>query len=430
MSKTATLTVNGKVYELPMIESTIGDTGIDISKLRSQTSFITLDPGFANTGSCRSSITYLDGEKGVLRYRGIPIKEVAEKATFVETAYLLIYGELPTKEQLSDFSHAFSRHANLHEDMKNFFLGYPNTGHPMAMLSAMICALSAYYPELLKPEPSDQEIDLMTIQLMSKIRTICACTYKKSIGEPFIYAREDYDYVANFLHMMFSTPTKEYKIQKPVVNALRTLLILHGDHEQNCSTSTVRLVGSSWANLFASISAGVCALWGPLHGGANQKVVEMLEEMHSTGADITKYIERAKDSNDPYRLMGFGHRVYKNYDPRARIIKSKCDDLFNTLGVHDPLLDIAVKLENAVLKDDYFKERKLYPNVDFYSGIIYKAIGIPANMFPVLFAIGRLPGWIAHWREMKASKETRIGRPRQVYTGEIERDFVPIEKRK
>ena len=313
--------------------------------------------------------------------------------------------------------------------MKAFFLGYPATGHPMAMLSAMVCALSAYYPELVKSNPTDEEIETTSIELLAKIRTIAACTYKKKVGEPFMYAREDYEYMANFLHMMFSTPTHEYIPDPKVLAALRTLMILHADHEQNCSTSTVRMVGSSWTNLFASVSAGICALWGPLHGGANQKVLEMLEEIHKNGGNVDKYIEDAKDPKSNFRLMGFGHRVYKSYDPRAKFIKKKADDVLNALGIHDPLLEIAMKLEEKVLKDDYFKERKLYPNVDFYSGIIYKAIGIPTDMFTVMFAIGRLPGWIAHWIELKNNKD-KIGRPRQLYTGVMERHFVPIDERK
>jgi len=430
MPNKARLIIDKDTHELPIIKGVYGERAIDISKLRALTSHITLDDGFANTGSCKSSITYLDGEKGILLYRGYPIEQIAEQSTsFVEVAYLLIYGDLPNRQQLAAFSNAFTRNANLHEDMKSFFKGYPVTGHPMAMLSAMVCALSAYYPELSKPEPTPAEIDLITIELMAKIRTIVACTYKKQIGEPFIYAREDLEYVANFLHMMFSTPTREYKIEPAVLDALRTLLMLHADHEQNCSTSTVRMVGSSWANLFASVSAGICALWGPLHGGANQKVVEMLEMILQDGGNIKKYIAKAKRPKSKVRLMGFGHRIYKSYDPRAKIIKEKTYQLLDHMKIHDPLLDIAVKLEEAVLNDDYFLSRKLYPNVDFYSGIIYKAIGIPTPMFPVMFAIGRLPGWIAHWREMKNEGGARIARPRQVYTGELKRDYISIEKR-
>ncbi len=430
MGEKAQLILDGKTYEFPVIMGTEDEKAIDISKLRGETSYITLDSGFANTGSCTSAITFLDGEKGILRYRGIPVEEVAEKSSFVETAYLLIQGELPTPRQLAGFSSSFTKHAALHEDILNFFDGYPTSGHPMGLLSAMVCSLSGYYPELLKTDPTEEEIELMAAQLLSKVRTIAAYTYKKSVDQPFIPPREDLTYIANFLHMMFSTQQKEYKIDETIVSALQTVLILHADHEQNCSTSTVRLVGSSWANLYASISAGVCALWGPLHGGANQEVVEMLEQIHREDGNIRKFIARAKDPNDNYRLMGFGHRVYKNYDPRARIIKKWAHELFAQMGIHDPLLDIAIRLEAAVLKDEYFVERKLYPNVDFYSGLIYKAIGIPTAMFPVMFAIGRMPGWIAHWKEMKADPKTKIGRPRQIYVGQKQRDYIPIQQRK
>ncbi len=425
----AELHLNGKTFEFPIVTGTENEKAIDIAKLRSATSYITLDPGFGNTGACESAITFLDGEKGILRYRGIPIEQIAEQATFVETSYLLIYGELPNRLQLEKFSNSFTQHANLHKDMLNFFSGYPATGHPMAILSSMVCSLSAYYPELVNPEPSEEDVDLTAVQLLSKVRTIAAHAYKRSRNEPFIPPRANLKYIPNFLHMMFSSPKKDYEIKPEVVSALMTLLILHADHEQNCSTSTVRIVGSSWANLFASVSAGICALWGPLHGGANQEVVEMLEEIEKDGGNIKKYIEKAKSPDKSYRLMGFGHRVYKNFDPRAKIIKKRADDLLNGMGIHDPLLDIAKKLEEAVLKDDYFKERKLYPNVDFYSGIIYKAIGIPTNMFPVMFAIGRMPGWIAHWKEMKESPDSKIGRPRQIYTGRTLRDYIPIDQR-
>ncbi len=429
MDKNAKLILEGKEYEFPIVTGTENEKAIDISSLRKETSYITLDQGFGNTGSCKSAITYIDGEKGILRYRGIPIEQIAEKSIFVETAYLIIYGNLPTKSELEKFSQSFTANSMIHEDMKNFFAAYPSTGHPMAILSAMVCALSAYYPELAKPNPTKKEIDLIVVELLSKVRTICAFSYKKSIGEPFVYPRHDLKYIPNFLNMMFSSPAKQYKIDDTVVRALETLLILHADHEQNCSTSTVRLVGSSWANLFASVSAGICALWGPLHGGANQRVLEMLERMYEEGGDIDKYIAKAKDKNDPFRLMGFGHRVYKNFDPRAKIIKKNADAILNKLGIHDPLLELAKKLEEKVLKDDYFIERKLYPNIDFYSGIIYRAIGIPVDMFPVMFAIGRMPGWIAHWKEMIENPETKIGRPRQIYVGEKERDYIPIEER-
>jgi len=428
MSDKARLIYEGREYDFPILTGTDGNKSMDISELRSSTGLWAYDPGFANTAVTKSSITYLDGDSGILRYRGYPIEEIAEKATFVETAYLLIHGELPTRAQLQMYSSSFTKYANLHEDMKAFFLGYPATGHPMAMLSAMVCALSAYYPELVKPNPTDEEIEICSIELLSKVRTIAACTYKKRVGEPFMYARADLEYIANFLHMMFSTPTHEYVPDPTVLSALRTLLILHADHEQNCSTSTVRLAGSSWANLFASISAGICALWGPLHGGANQKVLEMLEQIYADGGDVDKFIEQAKNPKNPFRLMGFGHRVYKSYDPRAKYIKKQAHDVLEALGIHDPLLEVAMDLEEKVLKDDYFVERRLYPNVDFYSGIIYKAIGIPTDMFTVMFAIGRLPGWIAHWIELKRNGD-RIGRPRQVYTGELKRHYVPMDQR-
>lgn len=429
MEEKAKLILDGRSYEFPVVVGTENEKAIDIINLRNETAYITLDNGFGNTGSCTSAITFLDGDKGILRYRGIPIEQMAQQSTFVETAYLLIYGELPRREVLEEFGRSFIAHMPLHRAMLRFFDGYPKTGHPMGLLSAMVCSLSGYYPELLKPEPTPEEIKLMAVQLLAKVCTISAYIYKKSIGKPFVPPREDLEYIPNFLHMMFSTARKEYPIEEEVVSALRTLLILHADHEQNCSTSTVRLVGSSRANLFASVSAGVCALWGPLHGGANQEVVEMLEEIHAQGGDIKKVIARAKDPNGHYRLMGFGHRVYKNFDPRGTIIKQRAHELFGKLGIHDPLLDIAVKLEEAVLKDDYFVERKLYPNVDFYSGIIYRAMGIPSEMFPVMFAIGRMPGWIAHWKEMRENPKTKIGRPRQIYTGPCQRNYVPLEQR-
>ncbi|MDE1921223.1 MAG: citrate synthase [Candidatus Omnitrophica bacterium] len=429
MADFAELKIDGKKVECPVIIGTEGEKAFDIGKLRSQSGCITLDPGFANTGSCASAITFLDGEKGILRYRGIPIEQLAEKSTFVETSYLLIHGRLPNHDELDAFSEAFNEHSMIHEDMINFFHAYPSTSHPMAILSAMVCAMSAYYPEFVKERPAQEEIDRIAIQLLSKVRTICAFSYKKSIGEPFVYPRYDLSYVPNFLNMMFSSPTHPYKIVDEVVRALQVLLILHADHEQNCSTSTVRLVGSSHANLYASISAGICALWGPLHGGANQAVIEMLEKIQKDGGNVSKYIAMAKDKNSNFRLMGFGHRVYKNFDPRAKIIKKRADDLLNKLGIHDPLLELAKKMEETALKDEYFIERKLYPNVDFYSGIIYRAIGIPLNMFPVMFAIGRLPGWIAHWKEMIQDPATKIGRPLQIYVGETKKDYTPIEKR-
>ena len=429
MGKTAKIIIDNKTYEFPVVVGVEGEKAIDISDLRAKTSYITLDPGFANTGSCQSAIAYIDGEKGILRYRGIPIEQLAEKSTFIETAYLLIYGELPTQKQLTEFSKSFTRHSMIHEDMKNFFDGYPSDAHPMAILSDVVCALSAYYPELAKPEPTKEDIDTIAVELLSKVRTIAAFAYKKSIGEPFVYPRHDLRYITNFLNMLFSAPARAYIIDPVVVRAFETLLILHADHEQNCSTSTVRLVGSARANLFASVSAGICALWGPLHGGANQKVIEMLEKINDTGDDVKKCIAMAKDPKTNFRLMGFGHRVYKNYDPRAAIIKKQAHALLKKLGLQDPLLEIAMKLEKAALKDDYFVSRKLYPNVDFYSGIILRAIGIPTEMFPVIFAIGRMPGWIAHWKEMIGTPSLKIGRPRQVYMGKKKRNYVPLAQR-
>jgi citrate synthase len=430
MEKTADLILDGKTFKLPVIIGTEGEKGVDITKLRGTTSYIAVDPGYGNTGSCKSAITFIDGEKGILRLRGIPIEQLAEQSSFVETAFLVIYGRLPQEEELDKFSESFTRHSMIHEDMKNFFNGFPQGAHPMAILSSMICSLSCYYPELGKPEPTKEDIDTMVVELMSKVRTISAFAYKKSIGEPYVYPTSYLKYVPNFLHMMFSSPTRDYKIDDDAVDALRTLFILHADHEQNCSTSTVRLVGSSRANLFAAISAGICALWGPLHGGANQKVIEMLRQIRDDGCNIKKYVNMAKDKESSFRLMGFGHRVYKNFDPRAKIIKKKAEKLLNTLGIHDPLLDIAVKLENIAIKDEYFVERKLYPNVDFYSGIIYQAIGIPLDMFPVMFAIARMPGWIAQWKEMIEDPNMRIGRPRQIYVGNTKQDYIPINKRR
>ncbi len=430
MDKKAKLTIDEKTVEFPIVVGTEGEKAIDISKLREETSYITLDPGFSNTGSCQSAITFIDGENGVLRHRGIPIEQLAEKSRFIEAAFLVIHGKLPTQKELDDYSKGFNRHSMIHEDMKHIFGGYPPTAHPMAILSAMVCSLSCYYPELINPNPTEEDIDNIAIELMAKVRTISAFSYKKSIGEPFVYPRADLKYVANFLHMMFSSPTAGYKIDDDIVRALEVLFILHVDHEQNCSTSTIRLVGSSQANLFASVSSAICALWGPLHGGANQEVVEMLKAIQADGGDIDKYIEKAKNKKSPFRLMGFGHRVYKNYDPRARIIKTQCDKVLEKLGIHDPLMELAMKLEAKALKDDYFVERRLFPNVDFYSGIIYKAIGIPVDMFPVMFSIGRMPGWIAQWKEMIETPGARIGRPRQVYVGDTNKNYVPMEDRK
>ncbi len=416
-------------FEAPVVVGTENERAIDIANLRAKTGLVTIDPAFMNTASTKSAITFLDGEKGILRYRGYPIEQIAEKSRFDETAYLLIYGELPTKAELDRFSTNLTRHSLIHEDMKHFFDGFPSTAHPMAVLSSMVCSLSTYYPE--EHDINDKEkMDITIARLISKVRTIAAYAYKRSIGQPFIYPRNDLKYAANFLHMMFAVPSEPYEVDPEIENAMNLLFILHADHEQNCSTSTVRLVGSSRANLFASIAAGILALWGPLHGGANQEVIEMLEQIKADGGDVKKYVELAKDKNSNFRLMGFGHRVYKNFDPRAKIIKTTADKVLGKLGIKDPLLDIAKELEEAALKDSYFVERKLYPNVDFYSGIIYRALGFPTSMFTVLFAIGRLPGWIAHWKEMMEDPTTKIGRPRQIYTGATARDYVPIEGRK
>lgn len=428
MSEMAKLIVRGKEVELPVVEGTEHEVAVDISKLRTQTGVITLDEGYVNTGSCTSSITFIDGERGILRYRGYNIEELAEKSTFLEVAYLLIYGELPTKEQFEKFRTNVTRHTMIHEDLKRLYDGFPKDSHPMAILSSMILTLSGYYNDQMDPlNPSHREISI--IRLLAKTPTIAAYSYKKSIGQPFVYPKNSLSYVGNFLNMMFSVPAEDYEIDPVIERALDILLILHADHEQNCSASTVRLVGSSRANIFAAIASGVCALWGPLHGGANQAVIEMLEMIHKDGGNVEKYIHMAKDKNNPFRLMGFGHRVYKNFDPRARIIKKTADDVLNKLGIHDPLLDIAKQLEERALNDDYFIEKKLYPNVDFYSGIIYKAIGIPTEMFTVMFAMGRMPGWIAQWKEMIEDPNTKIGRPRQIYIGATERPYIPIEER-
>jgi citrate synthase len=427
-TSTATLTIGDKKLELPVVTGTENENAIDISQLRKETSYITMDHGYMNTGSCLSSITFLDGEKGILRYRGIPIEQLAERSNFLETSYLLIYGKLPTREELDQFITQTVRHTMIHEDMKRFFDGYPSTAHPMAILSSMVCSLSSYYPASLDGL-SGKSLDLMIIRLLAKMPTIAAFSYKKSTGQPLMYPLNHLNYAANFLRMLFAVPAEEYYPDEEVAKALDLLLILHADHEQNCSTSTVRLVGSSHANLFASIAAGICALWGRLHGGANQEVMTMLQMIHEDGGNVEKYIAMAKDKKSDFRLMGFGHRVYKNFDPRATIIKRACDRVLAKMGVHDPLLDIAKKLEERALRDDYFVQHKLYPNVDFYSGIIYKAIGIPTNMFTVMFAMGRLPGWIANWKEMSESPLTKIGRPRQIYTGSTVHDYVPIEKR-
>jgi citrate synthase len=419
------LDLNGQEYELPVIVGSEGETAVDVLKLRSNSGAITFDPGYGNTGSCASAITFINGEKGILRYRGYPIEQVAGAASFAEVCYLLVYGELPNRTEYEEFRDLLSRHTLLHEDMKKFFEGYSTTAHPMAILSSMVGAVSTYYPSA----ESDEDLNLNIIRLLAKTSTIAAFSYKKSIGQPFVYPRNDLSYTENFLHMMFAVPSEAYEVPPVLDRALNLILILHADHEQNCSTSTVRMVGSSEASLFASVSAGISALSGPLHGGANQKVIEMLERIRQDGGDYQKYMEMAKDKSSGFRLMGFGHRVYKNFDPRATLLKEAADEVLEQLGVDDPLLDIARNLEDIALKDDYFVERKLYPNVDFYSGIIYRAMGIPTEMFTVLFALGRLPGWIAHWKEMRSDPDGRIHRPRQVYVGETERDFVPFDKR-
>jgi len=419
---TAKLTLDGAEHELPVVTGTEGEIGIDTSGLRSAAGAVTLDPGYANTGSCTSAITFIDGERGILRYRGYPIEEIAEGASFVEVSYLLVYGSLPTRSELERFREKLTYHSLIHEDMKKFFEGYPPSAHPMAILSAMVASLSTYYRD-----EADQ--DLNVVRLLSKAATIAAFSYKKSIGQPFVYPRNDLSYTENFLHMMFAVPAEPYRVAPVLDRALNLLLILHADHEQNCSTSTVRMVGSSQANLFASISAGICALWGPLHGGANQKVIEMLKQIRQDGGDYRKYVEMAKDKSSSFRLMGFGHRVYKNFDPRAKILKRAADEVLSELGVSDPLLDIARSLEEVALSDPFFIERKLYPNVDFYSGILYRAMGIPTEMFTVMFALGRLPGWIAQWLEMIADPKARIARPRQIYVGAGERRFEPLEER-
>jgi citrate synthase len=424
----AELKIDERILQVPVVVGTENEHAIDIGKLRAQTGYVTLDPAYMNTASTKSAITFLDGEQGILRYRGIPIDELAEKSTFVEVAYLLIYGHLPNKIELATFSEELTRHSMIHEDMKRFYDGYPGTAHPMAILSAMVLSLSSFYPEALDVK-NKAEQERTIARLVSKMRTIAAFSYKKSIGQPFVYPKNNLSYCANFLNMMFSVPAEPYDIDEDIVKVLNLLLILHADHEQNCSTSTVRQVGSSQANLFASISAGICALWGPLHGGANEEVLSMLEAIKADGSGPQKFIDLAKKKDSGFRLMGFGHRVYKNYDPRAKIIKVAADKVMKKMKKPDPLLDIAKTLEEAALSDNYFVERKLYPNVDFYSGIIYRALGIPTNMFTVMFAIGRTPGWIAHWREMSEDPSTKIFRPRQIYTGPALTHYTPIEQR-
>ena len=416
----------GKEVTLPITVGSEDEHAVDITKLRADSGYITLDSGFMNTGSTTSAITYLDGEQGILRYRGYPIEDLAEQSDFVETSYLLINGKLPTHEERAKFSTMLTRHSLIHEDMLHFFSGYPPTSHPMAVLSAMVTSLSAYYPDSLD---RNSAVDLHITRLLSKVRTIAAFAYKKSIGQPLMYPKNSLRYCGNFMHMMFAVPSEDYEVSPVIEKAVNQLLILHADHEQNCSTSTVRMVGSSGANLYAAIAGGILALWGPLHGGANQAVIEMLEDIKNSGSDYKSFLDDVKNKRGGQRLMGFGHRVYKNFDPRAKILKKMCDEVLATMGVKDPLLDLAKGMEEIALKDDYFISKKLYPNVDFYSGIIYRALGIPTNMFTVMFALGRLPGWIAHWKEMVSDKDTKIGRPRQIYTGEKVRSYVPIGER-
>lgn len=423
-----TLKYGDQEIELPVVEGSEGERAIDISRLRAQTGLISIDEGFVNTGSTRSAITFLNGEQGILHYRGYPIEQLAAKSDFLETAYLLIYGELPNQKQATEFRSMIRDHTMIHEDMRSFYNGFPRDAHPMAILSSVVGALSTFYQDSMDLN-DDGQVEMSIVRLLAKLPTIAAYAHKKSMGQPFIYPNNDLDYCENFLHMMFATPAGDYLVDPDFAEALNLLLIVHADHEQNCSTSTVRMVGSSNANLFASISSGICALWGPLHGGANEACVNMLERIAADGGNVKKYVDLAKDKTSDFRLMGFGHRVYKNFDPRATIIKASCDKLLAKLNLQDPLFEVAQQLQEVALKDEYFIERKLYPNVDFYSGVIYRAIGIPVQMFTVLFAIGRLPGWIAHWREMHASPGKRINRPRQIYTGHNERDFVPMDQR-
>lgn len=428
MSKVATLSVDGKSFELPIIEGSENELAIDISKLRGSSGLITIDPGFKNTGSTTSGITFLNGEEGILRYRGYSIEELAEKSNFLEVAYLLIYGELPTVAQNKKFQEGITKHTLVHEDIKKILDGFPSNAHPMGVMSSLVTALTAFYPESLDPNRSADAVNLSIIRILAKVPTFAAWAYKNEMGHPVNYPSNKLNYTENFLRMMFALPAEEYEADPVIANALDKLLILHADHEQNCSTSTVRVVGSSQASLYASLSAGINALWGPLHGGANQAVIEMLEMIRADGGNIEKFIDKAKDKNDSFRLMGFGHRVYKNFDPRARIIKKAADEVLEKLGINDPVLEIAKKIEEIALEDEYFVKRSLYPNVDFYSGIIYRAMGIPTEMFTVMFALGRLPGWIAQWKEMRENNEP-IGRPRQVYTGSTVRTYKSINER-
>jgi len=428
MEGKALLTVDGKTYELPIIEGTEGERAIDISRLLKDTGLITLDPGFVNTGSCRSAITFMDGKKGILRHRGIPIEQLAEHSSFVETAYLLINGDLPTQEELNDFSALLNKHSLVHEDMRAFFEKYPGRAHPMGILSSMVTAMRAFYPTL-KDRSQEEQATITFARLISKLRTLAAMSYKISLGHKLTYPSHELSYCANFLRMMFDSPVRPYIVDEDLVKALNVFWILHADHEQNCSTSAIRLVGSARVNLYAAISAGMSALWGPLHGGANQAVIEMLQKISDNGGDIMPYIRRAKDKNDEFRLMGFGHRVYKNYDPRAKIMEKIVHKVLTKLNLKDPLLDLAKRLEEIALKDPYFIDHKLYPNIDFYSGIMLRALGIPINMFTVMFAIGRLPGWISQWKESIDDPDWKLHRPRQIYTGLHHRDYIPIEQR-
>ena len=420
----AQLTLDGKTIELPIVKGTEDEKAIDVTQLRTETNYITFDPSYGNTGSCSSDITYINGEKGILRYRGYPIEQLADNSSFVEVIYLLLYGELPNETELVSFNKEITYHSLIHEDMKRFFDGYPMNAHPMGVLASTVAALSTFYPARV-----DGDIELNIIRLLAKVKTLAAFAYKKSIGQPLIYPKNGLGFEENFLHMMFAVPAEDYTVDPTMAEALRLLLILHADHEQNCSTSTVRMVGSSHANLFISIAAGIGALWGALHGGANQRVIEMLKMIHADGDNFEKYVDMAKDKKSNFKMMGFGHRVYKNFDPRAKILKKSADNLLLKMGINDPLLKIAKELEQVALKDDFFISRKLYPNVDFYSGIIYRALGIPTKMFTVMFALGRLPGWIAQWKEMRNAEKPRIYRPRQIYTGVAKRDFIPLDKR-
>ena len=427
MGESVRIEIEGKTYELPLIIGSEGEKAIDINELRKKTGLITYDPGFGNTGSCKSAITFMDGEKGILRYRGIPIEELAEYSTFKETAYLLINGRLPNRAELNQFSVLLNDHSLVHEDMQLFYQNFPRASHPMGILSSMVNATRSFYPEL---QTAEEEINITVTRLLAKVRTMAAMSYKISRGHKVVYPRPDLAYCANFLNMMFDSPVKPYVIDEDVVRALEVFWILHADHEQNCSTSAVRVVGSGKVNLYAAISAGIAALWGPLHGGANQAVIEMLTDVHASGYKVSRLIERAKEKQDPFRMMGFGHRVYKTYDPRAKIIKGMCHKILNKLHMKDPLLDLAMELEEIAMRDDFFKENNLYPNVDFYSGIVLRAIGFPSNMFTVLFAIGRLPGWIAQWKESLDDPDWRLSRPRQIYIGSVLNHYVPVDKRK